>query len=111
GERRGLLGQLLLESGQGLVLELGRGLVVGLALGLLDPDLELLELGLRGPDRRDRRLLGLPALLEGSGRLLEVGEILLEGREPRLRRVVSLLAQGLALDLELDPAPFGLVEL
>ena len=43
--------------------------------------------------------------------LLEVGELLLERRESRLRRVVGLLAERLALDLELDPAPLGLVEL
>ena len=45
------------------VLELGGASVVGLALGLVDPDLELLQLGLGRPQRRDRRLLGLPALL------------------------------------------------
>ncbi len=111
GERRGLLLEPLLERGQRLVLELRRGLVVGLALGLLDPDLELLELGLRGADRRDRRLLRLPALLQRAGLLLEVGQLLLERGEARLRGVVGLLAERLALDLELDPAPLGLVEL
>ena len=111
GERRLLLGELLLELRQRLVLELGRGLVVGLALGLLDPDLELLELRLRRPDRLDRGLLGLPALLQRAGLLLEVGELLLERGEARLRGVVGLLAQRLALDLELDPAALGLVEL
>ena len=111
GEGIGLLGQLLLERGQRLVLELGGGLVVGLSLGLVDPDLELLELGLRRPDGRDRGLLGRPALLEGTGRFLEIGELALERREARLRRVVGLLAERLALDLELHPAALGLVEL
>ena len=85
--------------------------VVGLALGLLDPDLELLQLGLGRPQRRDRRLLGLPALLHRAGLLADVGELLLEGLEARLRRVVGLLAQRLALDLQLDPPPLELVEL
>ena len=57
------------------------------------------------------RLLGLPALLHRAGLLLDVGELLLERLEARLRRVVLLLAQRLALDLELDPAPLELVEL
>ena len=57
------------------------------------------------------RLLGLPALLHGAGLLLEVGQLLLERPEPRLRGVVGLLAQRLALDLELDPPALELVEL
>ena len=89
----------------------GGGLVVGLALGLLDPDLELLELRLRRPDRRDRRLLRLPALLHRAGLLADLGELALERLEAGLRRVVGLLAQGLALDLELHPPPLELVEL
>ena len=40
-----------------------------------------------------------------------VGELLLERLEARLRGVVGLLAQRLALDLELDPAALELVEL
>ena len=104
-------GEPLLELAQRPVLELGGALVVGLALGLLDLDLEPLELRLRGPDRLDGRLLGLPALLHRAGFLGDLGELLLEGLEARLRGVVLLLAQRLALDLELDPAPLELVEL
>ena len=46
-----------------------------------------------------------------AGLLLDVGELLLERLEPRLRRVVGLLAQRLALDLELDPPALELVDL
>ena len=95
----------------GAVLELGGGREVGLALGLLDAGRERLELRARLADRGDRRLLRLPALLEPAGFLLEIGQLLLERLEPGLRRVVGLLAQRLALDLELDAAPLELVEL
>ena len=111
GERRLLLGHPVGQLLERAVLELGRGRVVGLALGLLDPDVERLELRLGRADRRDRGLLGLPALLHRAGLLLDVGELLLERLEPRLRGVVGLLAQGLALDLELDAPPLELVEL
>ncbi len=53
----------------------------------------------------------VPALLHGAGLLLDVGELALEGLEARLGGVVLLLAQRLALDLELDPPPLELVEL
>ena len=111
GDRRLLLGEPLGELAGAAVLELRGGAVVGLALGLLDPDLELLELRLRLAQRADRRLLGLPALLHRAALLGDVGELLLERLEPRLRRVVGLLAQRLALDLELDPPALELVEL
>ena len=111
GERRLLLRQPVGELLERAVLELGGRRVVGLALGLLDPRLERLELGLGRADGGDRRLLGLPALLHRAGLLLEVGELLLERLEARLRRVVGLLAQRLALDLELDPPALELVEL
>ena len=45
------------------------------------------------------------------GLLGDVRELLLEGVEARLRRLVALLAQRLALDLQLDPAALQLVEL
>ncbi len=47
-----LLGEPVVQLLLGGVLELGGRGEVGLALGLLDADLELLELGLRGADRR-----------------------------------------------------------
>ena len=110
GERGLLLREPLLELLAGAVLQLGGRRVVGLALGLVDADLERLELGLGGADVGDGGLLGLPALLHRAALLLEVGELLLERGEARLRRVVGLLAEGLALDLELDPPPLELVE-
>ena len=114
-----------LEAGQGLlldrqpvaeflvgpVLELGGRGEVGLAFGLLDARRERLELRLRRADRGDRGLLAFPALLHAAGDLLEVGQLLLEDRQPGLRGVVGLLAQRFALDLELDPPALELVEL
>ena len=61
--------------------------------------------------RLDGRLLGLPALLHRAGFLADLGELLLERLESRLGGVVLLLAQRLALDLELDPPALELVEL
>ena len=58
-----------------------------------------------------RGLLGLPALLQGARLLPDLGELALERLEPCLRGVVLLLAQGLALDLQLDAAALQLVEL
>ena len=52
GERGLLLAQPVVELLLGAVLQLGGRRVVGLALGLLDADLELLELGLGGADAR-----------------------------------------------------------
>ena len=57
------------------------------------------------------RLLLLPAALERAGTLGDVGELSLQCLEPRLGRVVLLLAQRLALDLQLDAASLELVEL
>ncbi len=111
GERRLLLLEPLLELGQRAVAQLGGRLIVGLALRLVDPDLQLLELGLGGADRLDRVLLGRPALLHRAGLLLDVGQFLLECLEPGLGGVVLLLAKRLAFDLELDPPALELVEL
>ena len=55
-------------------------------------------------------LLLLPLALERVGTLADVGELALERLEPRLRCVVLLLAQRLALDLELDPPALELVQ-
>ncbi len=111
GDRRLLGPEALLELDQGAVLELGCPAVVGLPLDLLDLRLEGLELGLRGPDRPDRILLGLPALLHPAGALLDLAQLALEDLEAGLRGVVLLLAQGLPLDLELDRPALELVEL
>ena len=72
---------------------------------------QLLQLCLRRADRRDRRLLGLPALLHRAGLLGDLGQLLLQRLETRLGRFVLLLAERLPLDLELDPASLELVEL
>ena len=106
-----LLGEGVLQRLLGGVLQLGGGGEVGLALGLLDAGGERLQLGARRADGCDRGLLGLPALLEAARLLLEIGELLFQHLEPSLRRVVRLLAQRLALDLELDAAALELVDL
>ncbi len=111
GHRRFLLGEALGQLALGAVFQLGGALVVRLALGLLDLDLERLQLRLRGADGLDGRLLGLPALLHGAGFLADLAELLLERLEAGLRGVVGLLAERLALDLEQDPASLELVEL
>ena len=111
GERLLLLPESLLELDLSAVLELGGPAVVGGALGGLDLDLERLELRLGRAEAGDGALLLLPAALEGVGALADVGELPLERLEARPGRVVLLLAQRLALDLQLDAAPLQLVEL
>ena len=61
--------------------------------------------------RLDGRLLLLPLGVQARAGLLEVGELALEPLQALGRRRVLLLAQGLALDLELHDAPLDLVEL
>ena len=102
---------ILLELGDVGVLELCRPLEVALAVRALE-----LAAGLVEPlDRRiagvDRLLLGLPAGLQLRGALVEVGELGLDRVTPRLRGVVLLALQRLALDLELQDPPIDLVDL
>ena len=52
----------------------------------------------------------LPARLHRVGALLELGERLLEAREPILRGLRVVLLERLALDLELEDAPLDLVD-
>jgi len=111
GDGRLLLGHPVRQLAGASVLELRRRAVVRLALGLLDADGQLLDLALGLAHRRDGRLLGLPALLQGAGLLGQLGELLLQDLESRPRGIVGLLAEGLALDLQLDPAPLQLVQL
>ena len=59
----------------------------------------------------DRLLFLLPVRRQAVLVLLEVGQLLLELLQPLLRRLVRLLAQRLALDLELHDAALDLVEL
>src|SRR5207253_5022687 len=96
-----LLGELALELGEAAVAELGGAGEVGHELGALGVVAELLDLLLDGAHRLERALLLLPALAERGRALLEVGELALERLEPLLRRGVGLLAQRLALDLQL----------
>ncbi len=67
----------------------------------------LLDLGFGA----DLVLLGLPALGQLGRLLLEVGELFLELAEPVLRRLVLLLLQRLALDLELDDPAVEILDL
>ena len=62
-------------------------------------------------DRVDRLLLVLPARLHLAGALAQLGELGLERLQPRLRGLVGLLLQRLALDLELLDPPLDLVDL
>ena len=71
----------------------------------------LLELLLELARRLDGLLLLLPVRRQPVLLFLEVGQLLLELLQPLLRRLVGLLAQRLALDLELHDAPLDLVEL
>ncbi len=102
---------LLLERRQAAVLQLGRLGVVAAALRPLDLDPHLLELFLQLAAGEDRLLFLLPVAREAVLVLLEVGELLLELLQPLLGRLVGLLLERLALDLELHDAPLDLVEL
>ena len=93
------------------VLELGGPAVVGRPLGGLDLVLEPLQLRLGRRAARRWPPSPAPTALERAGPLGDVGQLALERLEPGPRRVVLLLAQRLALDLELDAATLQLVEL
>ena len=103
----GGLADLALELGHLPVPDLGRLLEVGLALELgplgLELLLELLDLG-------DGVLLGLPVSLHARDLLLQVGQLLVEGGQPLLGRLVGLLGQRHPLDLELPDAPLDDVD-
>jgi len=110
-EPRLLLGDRLLELRDLAVAQLGGALEVRLALGALRLAVGLLEALAGLLDRLDRRLLVLPARLELGGALVQVGQLGLERGQPLLGGGVLLLAQRLALDLELLDAPVDLVDL
>ena len=76
----------------------------------LEVEARLVELLLELGGGAELLLLRLPARGERGRLLLEVGELLLQPLQPVLRRLVGLLLQRLALDLELDDAPVELVE-
>src|SRR5262245_32809091 len=106
-----MLLDLSLELRNAAVLELGGFGVVTRTLRAFAFLTELLELLLLRAHALNRVLLLLP--LRGEPRLLflEIRELLLELGEPIDRRAIGLLAQRLALDLELHDAPLDLVEL
>ena len=62
-------------------------------------------------DAGDGVLLHLPARLAGVRLLAQPGELLIELPEPLARMRVVLLEQRLALDLQLQNAPFDLIDL
>ena len=91
----------LLELGDLAVAQLGGALEVAVALGALGLAVRLLELLLGVADRVDRLLLVLPVRLHRVRALAQVGELALDRLAARLRGLVLLLLQRLALDLEL----------
>src|SRR5262249_5140361 len=94
-----LLRQVALELGDPAVAELGDLREVALALELLRLRAEVLERLLDLPHLLDRLLLGRPAGPDRLRALLEVSELLLDGLEPVLRRLVLLLRERRLLDL------------
>ena len=105
------VGELLLELGDAAVLKLAGLGEVAAALRLLELEPRRVELLLDLRLAGDLVLLRLPALGQLGRLLLEVGELLLELGEPVLRRLVLLLLQRLALDLELDDPPVEILDL
>ena len=102
------LGQLDLAA----VLQLGGLAVVGGPLGGLDLVLQPLQLRLRLAQGADGGLLLSPTgCLSAPASLGDVGQLALERRQSGLGGLVLLLAQRLALDLQLDAAALQLVEL
>ena len=77
---------------------------LNLAARLIQPLLQLLGLG-------DLFLLRLPGGRHGVGLLFQLGQFLLQPRQPLPRRRIAFLAQRLALDLQLDHPPVEFVQL
>jgi hypothetical protein len=101
-ESRLLRPEPLLELGDPAVLELSRATIVGVAFRGIDLVLGRLELSLGRPQIADGALLLLPLALQRARPLGDIGQLALQGFEAGPRCVVGLLAQGLALDLQLD---------
>ena len=102
---------LPLELGQPAVLQLGGLAVVAGALRALDLEPELLQLFLELALALDRLLFLLPARHQPRVLALEIGELLLELLEALFRRLVFLLPERLAFDLELHDASVDFIEL
>ncbi len=103
--------ELALETGDHAIAELAGAGEVALALRDLDLHAGLVELFLQALDVLDRFLLLLPFGGEDVGLLLELGEVVLQGLQPVLRRGVGFLLERRLLDLELHDAAVELVEL
>src|SRR5205823_14389341 len=83
--------QLALQVWEGAVPQARRRLQVGPPLRLLDVVADLLNLPLGLPDRGDPPLLLLPLLGQAAAALFQLGNLLLQRREPLpARRGVSL---------------------
>ena len=93
------------------VSQLGGATEIGGTLGALRVVLHLLHALLDVGDGADGALLLLPARAQACGAFLQVGELTLQRGQPLYRRLVGLLAQRLALDLELTDLAFHDIEL
>ncbi len=100
-----------LELGDLAVLELGHTPEIGRAPCLLELGARALDLFFDLRLALHQRLLGLPDLLEVRVLLVELRDLRFEVGKAALRRVVRLLLQCLALDLELDQPPLEPVHL
>ncbi len=111
-------GPLLLVRRLELALQIGDAAVgefaglgeIALALRLVEVGAGLVERLLDLVGGGELFLLGHPALGKRVRLLLEVGQLLLQPRQPVLRGGVGLLAERLALDLQLHDAAVELVE-
>src|SRR5205085_12430710 len=81
------------------------------SFGLLGIVTNFLELSLQLADPRDDLFLLVPARSQRGSFFGQLGKLLLDARQPLLRGLVGLLAQRLALDLELPDLALELVEL
>jgi hypothetical protein len=107
-----LLGrELLLDLHELAVADLRGALELALALRALQLRVELLAPLLELAHTRDRALLVLPARLHRVGLLAQLGDLALDGSEPRFARGVGLLLERLALHFELDELACELIEL
>ena len=104
-------GEAPLELGDLAVAQLGRTLQVGLALGALGLAVRLLEALLDLLDADDGVLLGLPLRLHAVGGLAQLGELAVQRLAALGGRVVALVLERRALDLQLHDAALDLVDL
>ena len=109
--RTRLLRDLALELAERAVTQLRRLLEVALALGLLGIGAGRLHALLQRADLGDGVLLVLPVRDHRVALLGQRGELLLDGVEALLRRLVGLLGERGLLDLELADAPLDDVDL